>query len=83
MEAANKNNSTKGMNVKTEGYHYYRELLERSDIDAVVIATPDHWHAQIVVDAAKAEKDIYCEKPLYLNVSGGRALVNATRNYDR
>ncbi|MDD4425175.1 MAG: Gfo/Idh/MocA family oxidoreductase, partial [Mariniphaga sp.] len=59
LEAANKNNSTKGMNVKTEGYHYYRELLERSDIDAVVIATHDHWHAQIVVDAAKAGKDIY------------------------
>ncbi len=72
-------------NVKhpVKSYHYYRELLQNDDIDAVVIATPDHWHAQIAVDAAKAGKDIYCEKPLALTVAEGRAMVNATRKYDR
>jgi predicted dehydrogenase len=81
--AAKKNNSKKNIDAKIDGYHYYRELLERKDIDAVVIATPDHWHAQIVVDAAKAGKDIYCEKPMALTVAEGRAMVNATRKYDR
>jgi len=83
VDAANKNNADKGINEKVTPYPYYRELLERNDIDAVVIATPDHWHAQIVVDAAKAGKDIYCEKPLALTVAEGRAMVNATRKYDR
>jgi predicted dehydrogenase len=83
VQSAGKNNTNKGLNLKVDGYHYYRELLERSDVDAVVIVTPDHWHAQIVVDAAKAGKDIYCEKPLSLTVAEGRAMVNATRKYDR
>lgn len=83
VEAAGNNNAQKNIDAKVEGYHYYRELLERSDIDAVVVAAPDHWHAQIVVDAAKAGKDIYCEKPMALTVSEGRAMVNVTRKYDR
>lgn len=66
-----------------KGYKHYRELLDRKDIDAVVIATPDHWHAQIAIDAAKAGKDIYCEKPLALTIAEGRAMVNATRKYKR
>ena len=82
-EAAIKNNAKKGIDAKVDKYHYYRELLERDDIDAVVIVTPDHWHAQMAVDAAKAGKDIYCEKPLALSVDEGRAMVNATRKYDR
>ncbi len=61
----------------------YRELLSRKDIDAVVIASPDHWHAQMVVDAAKAGKDIYCEKPLSSSVAEGRAMVDAARKYER
>ncbi|MDR2274112.1 MAG: Gfo/Idh/MocA family oxidoreductase [Sphingobacterium sp.] len=68
-------------NVK--GYEHYRELLGRSDIDAVVIASPDHWHAQMAVDAAKAGKDIYCEKPLASTIAEGRAMVDATRKYKR
>lgn len=83
VETANKNNAKKDVDVKVQGYKYYREMLERSDLDAVVIATPDHWHAQMVVDAAKAGKDIYCEKPLALTVAEGRAMVNVTRKYDR
>jgi len=73
----------KGEKHEVTGYRNYRELLERKDIDAVVIATPDHWHAQIAVDAAKAGKDIYCEKPMALTVAEGRAMVNATRKYKR
>ncbi len=82
-EAAEANNKTKNLQVSVDAYKYYRELLERKDIDAVVIATPDHWHAQVAVDAAKAVKDIYCEKPLALTIAEGRAMVNATRKYDR
>jgi len=64
-------------------YENYQELLQRKDIDAVVIVSPDHWHAMIAVDAAKAGKDIYCEKPMALTVTEGRAMVNATRKFDR
>jgi predicted dehydrogenase len=64
-------------------YGDYRELLERKDIDAVVIASPDHWHAMMAVDAARAGKDIYCEKPMSATVAEGRAMVSATRKYDR
>jgi predicted dehydrogenase len=64
-------------------YNDFRELLTRKDIDAVVIATPDHWHAAVAVRAAEAGKDIYCEKPLSLTVKEGRAMVNATRKHNR
>ena len=65
------------------GIKDFRELLSRKDIDAVVIAAPDHWHAAMAVRAAEAGKDIYCEKPLSLTVKEGRAMVNATRKHNR
>ena len=65
------------------GIEDFRELLSRKDIDAVVIASPDHWHAAMAVKAAEAGKDIYCEKPLALTVREGRAMVNATRKHNR
>jgi len=61
----------------------FRELLARADIDAVTCSTPDHWHAGVVVAAAKAGKDIYCQKPLSLTVEDGRAMVRAVRRYNR
>ncbi len=76
-------NKLDGGKQEVSVYENYRELLERKDIDAVVIASPDHWHAQMAVDAAKAGKDIYCEKPLSLTVAEGRAMVAATRKYNR
>ncbi len=83
VEAAQKVNEQAGLTQKVDKYKYYRELLERKDIDAVVIASPDHWHAQMAVDSARAGKDIYCEKPLALTVAEGRAMVKAARKYDR
>ncbi len=61
----------------------FRELIERKDIDTVVIAAPDHWHAYIAIMAANAGKDIYCEKPLSLTIHEARAMVNATRKNNR
>jgi len=84
-DAAEKLNAGKlnGGTQLVDTYENYRELLERKDIDAVVIAAPDHWHAMMAIDAAKAGKDIYCEKPMAPTVAEGRAMVNAARKYDR
>ncbi len=59
------------------GYTDYRELIANADIDAVVISTPDHWHAIIAIAAAQAGKDIYLQKPASLTIAEGRALSNA------
>jgi len=64
-----------------EAYNEYERLLARPDIDAVVIATPDHWHGLITLAACRAGKDVYCEKPLSLTVREGQEMVAAVRRY--
>jgi len=64
-------------------YKDFRQLLERKDLDAVVVATPDHWHGLISIAAARAGKDIYCEKPLVNSIAEGRALCKAVSENKR
>jgi myo-inositol 2-dehydrogenase/D-chiro-inositol 1-dehydrogenase len=66
-----------------KGYRDFREVLERKDIDIVHIPTPPHWHAIIAVAAAKAGKDIWCEKPLSRTIAEGEAVVAAVKKYKR
>ncbi|MHC4521649.1 MAG: Gfo/Idh/MocA family protein, partial [Planctomycetota bacterium] len=62
-------------------YHDFRELLARPDIDAVCIATPDHWHALIAIEAARQGKDMYLEKPVDVHVAAAQALRDAVNDY--
>jgi predicted dehydrogenase len=71
--------SYKGCGMHTD----FRELLARSDIDAVEVVVPDHWHAIMTVLAARAGKDIYCQKPLTLKVREGQQMIAAVRKYQR
>lgn len=64
-------------------YVDFRELLQQPDVDAVVISTPDHWHAVMCVMAADAKKDIYCEKPLTHSIAEGRKIVQAVARNQR
>jgi len=61
----------------------YREVLARKDVDAVIIATPDHWHSQISIDAMNAGKDVYCEKPMVQRVDDGKQVIAAREKTGR
>ena len=76
-------NRSSGAYKGCTAYNDYRELLAQKDIDAVVIVTPDHWHTLLAIEAAKAAKDIYCEKPISITVQEGRRLVETVRRYGR
>ncbi len=76
-------NTASGTWNGVDEYVDYCDLLARDDIDAVSIATPDHWHGVMVVAAAKAGKDIYCQKPLSLDIAQGKAMVDAVHRYGR
>jgi predicted dehydrogenase len=65
------------------GFNDYRKLLETSPLDAVLIATPDHWHATVAIDALNAGKDVYCEKPLTRTIDEGPQIVKAARENNR
>ncbi len=64
-------------------YADYHELLSRSDIDGVIIATPDHWHAVHTIEACRAGKDVYVEKPMSHSIEEGRAMADAVAKYGR
>jgi predicted dehydrogenase len=61
----------------------YREILARPDIDAVIVATPDHWHQKISTDAMNAGKDVYCEKPMIQDIADGKPMVEAQQKTGR
>jgi predicted dehydrogenase len=79
----NANAAQKLLNPSAKVFGDFRKLLEQKDVDAVHIATPDHWHALITVMACAAGKDVYVEKPLAHNIREGRAMVAAARKHNR
>ncbi len=72
---------TRYANADCKAYTDFREVIARKDLDSVMIATPDHWHALPVIAAAGAGKDIHCQKPLSLTIREGRAMSDACRKY--
>ena len=70
-------------NKDCQAYSDFREITRRPDIDAVLIGTPDHWHAVISIDAMKNGKDVYCEKPETLTIREGRQMTTIARRFGR
>jgi predicted dehydrogenase len=70
-------------NPKVKQYRDYRKMLEDPDIDAVIVAVPDHWHARMTIDACEAGKDVYCEKGLCKTLDEAKAMVRAVKLNDR
>lgn len=73
----------KNQSKKPDAYKDYRKILDRKDIDAVMVATPDHWHTKIVVEAMYAGKDVYCEKPLTLTIDEGKLIEKVVQETGR
>lgn len=80
VTAWQKNNQ---MSERCDLYEFYEEMLERKDIDAISVATPDHWHALNVIHSCDAGKDVYCQKPLSYTISESLSMVKAVRNNNR
>ncbi len=80
LKRVNDHNASQQKAVAVDVYENYNDLIARDDIDAVVIATPDHWHAFIAIAACNAKKNVYLEKPLTFTIKEGQELVKAVRN---
>jgi myo-inositol 2-dehydrogenase/D-chiro-inositol 1-dehydrogenase len=80
---AQKMEATGGESKGIKGYADFREVLTRKDIDIIHVATPPHWHGLMSIEAAKAGKDIWCEKPMSRTIGEGVAMVKAVEKYDR
>ena len=81
VHLGNARSSPRQFGGKCKVYQDYRKLLDRKDIDAVTIGTPDHWHVKIAIDAMKAGKHVYCEKPLTLTLEEGELICAAVKKY--
>ncbi len=81
--ASNIKLSEEAQKKKPDSYSDYRKVLDRKDIDAVMIATPDHWHTKIAVEAMYAGKDVYCEKPLTLTIAEGKLIEKVVKETGR
>lgn len=81
--AENVSRVEKHQGKKPDGYKDYRKVLDRKDIQAVMIATPDHWHTKIAVEAMLAGKDVYCEKPLTLTIDEGKLIEKIVKQTGR
>jgi len=77
------NAAEKVMKKKVKVTRHYQEVLDMKDVDLVIIGTPDHWHAAQMIDACKAGKDLYCEKPCSHNIREGRVMIRAAQKHDR
>ena len=75
--------SEQGGGIKLDAYGDYRRILERKDIDAVLVTTPDHWHSPITVEACAAGKDVYVEKPISNTIEAAQKMVQAARQHNR
>jgi predicted dehydrogenase len=82
-EAADIVASRQASKKKPRTYKDYREMLKEKDLDIVLIATPDHWHALPMIEAVKSGVDVYCQKPISVDVVEGQAMVAAARKYNR
>jgi predicted dehydrogenase len=83
VDRTRRDNAKRSVGGDCATYNDHRELLLRKDVDAVVIATPDHWHAIQAIDACHARKDVYCETPLSATIHEARAVVEAARKTGR
>ena len=80
---ANNFANAKEFGGKCQVYQDYRKVLDRKDVQAVTIGTPDHWHIKVAIDAMAAGKDVYCEKPLTLTIDESKMICKAVKASDR